>query len=82
MVLLYLSTRKYVLSSMYPYMTLLGQSLGSLVVAYDAFNLLVPDVFIDTMGYAFAVAFCKFLFPSVPTGAYVHYPTKIGRAHV
>lgn len=75
MVLLYLSTRKYVLSSMYPYMTLLGQSLGSLVVAYDAFNLLVPDVFIDTMGYAFAVAFCKFLFPSVPTGAYVHYPT-------
>jgi alpha-1,2-mannosyltransferase len=60
---------------MYPYMTLLGQSLGSLVVAYDAFNLLVPDVFIDTMGYAFTLAFCKMLFPSVPTGAYVHYPT-------
>ncbi|GAQ11112.1 GDP-Man:Man(3)GlcNAc(2)-PP-Dol alpha-1,2-mannosyltransferase [Aspergillus lentulus] len=74
-VLLYLTTRKYVLSSMYPYMTLLGQSLGSLVVAYDAFNLLVPDVFIDTMGYAFTLAFCKMLFPSVPTGAYVHYPT-------
>lgn len=74
-VLLYLSTRKYVLSSMYPYMTLLGQSLGSLIVAYDAFNLLVPDVFIDTMGYAFTLAFCKLLFPSVPTGAYVHYPT-------
>lgn len=74
-VLLYLNTRKYVLSSMYPYMTLLGQSLGSLVVAYDAFNLLVPDVFIDTMGYAFTLAFCKMLFPSVPTGAYVHYPT-------
>lgn len=60
---------------MYPYMTLLGQSLGSLVVAYDAFNLLVPDIFIDTMGYAFTLAFCKMLFPSVPTGAYVHYPT-------
>ncbi|RHZ55207.1 alpha-1,2-mannosyltransferase ALG11 [Aspergillus thermomutatus] len=74
-VLLYLTTRKYVLSSMYPYMTLLGQSLGSLVVAYDAFNLLVPDVFLDTMGYAFTLAFCKMLFPSVPTGAYVHYPT-------
>lgn len=56
-------------------MTLLGQSLGSLVVAYDAFNLLVPDIFIDTMGYAFTLAFCKMLFPSVPTGAYVHYPT-------
>ena len=75
MVLLYLTTRKYVLSSMYPYMTLLGQSLGSLVVAYDAFNLLVPDIFIDTMGYAFSIAFCKLLFPGVATGAYVHYPT-------
>lgn len=74
-VLIYLSTRKYVLSSMYPYMTLLGQSLGSLVVAYDAFTLLVPDIFIDTMGYAFALGFCKLLFPAVPTGAYVHYPT-------
>ncbi|KAF9892716.1 asparagine-linked glycosylation protein [Aspergillus nanangensis] len=74
-VLLYLSTRKYVVSSMYPYMTLLGQSLGSLVVAYDAFTLLVPDIFVDTMGYAFSLAFCKLLFPSVPVGAYVHYPT-------
>ncbi|KAJ5130738.1 Glycosyl transferase family 1 [Penicillium bovifimosum] len=74
-VLLYLTTRKYVLSSSYPYMTLLGQSLGSLVVAYDAFTLLVPDVFVDTMGYAFTLALCKWLFPTVPVGAYVHYPT-------
>ncbi|GLI72241.1 asparagine-linked glycosylation protein [Penicillium ochrochloron] len=74
-VLLYLTTRKYVVASSYPHMTLLGQSLGSLVVAYDAFTLLVPDVFIDTMGYAFTLALCKWLFPSVPTGAYVHYPT-------
>ncbi|KAL2828722.1 hypothetical protein BDW59DRAFT_43168 [Aspergillus cavernicola] len=73
--LLYLTTRKYVQSTMYPYMTLLGQSLGSLAVGYDAFTLLVPDIFVDTMGYAFAVAFSKLLFPSVPTGAYVHYPT-------
>ena len=27
------------------------------------------------MGYAFTLAFCKFLFPTIPTGAYVHYPT-------
>ncbi|KAJ6141466.1 Alpha-1-2-mannosyltransferase (Alg11) [Penicillium chermesinum] len=74
-VLLYLTTRRYLLSSSYPYMTLLGQSLGSLVVAYDAFTLLVPDVFVDTMGYAFALALSKWLFPNVPTGAYVHYPT-------
>ncbi|RAO64163.1 uncharacterized protein BHQ10_000175 [Talaromyces amestolkiae] len=74
-VLLYLSTRKYVQSSMYPHFTLLGQSLGSLIVAFDAFNLLVPDIFIDTIGYAFTIALSKYLFPSVPTGAYVHYPT-------
>ncbi|KAI1948012.1 asparagine-linked glycosylation protein [Ophidiomyces ophidiicola] len=71
----YLSTRQYVLSNTYPRFTLLGQSLGSLVLAYDAFSLLVPDIFVDTMGYAFALAFSRLLFPSVPTGAYVHYPT-------
>ncbi|KAJ5583980.1 hypothetical protein N7450_006644 [Penicillium hetheringtonii] len=74
-ILLYLTTRKYVVASSYPYMTLLGQSLGSLVVGYDAFTLLVPDIFVDTMGYAFTLAMCKWLFPDVPTGAYVHYPT-------
>lgn len=45
------------------------------MLAWDAFSLLVPDIFIDTMGYAFALGFCKFLFHDVPTGAYVHYPT-------
>ncbi|KAK7720173.1 asparagine-linked glycosylation protein [Botryosphaeria dothidea] len=72
---LYLSTRHYVLSSTWPHFTLLGQSLGSLILAHDAFNLLVPDIFVDTMGYAFALALSKFYFPLVPTGAYVHYPT-------
>ena len=72
---IYLTSRNFVLANNYPYFTLLGQSLGSLILAYEAFHLLVPDIFIDTMGYAFAVAFCKYLFPSVPTAAYVHYPT-------
>ena len=61
--------------STYPHFTLLGQSLGSIVLAWDALSLLVPDVFVDTMGYAFALGFCKLLFRHVPTGAYVHYPT-------
>jgi alpha-1,2-mannosyltransferase len=34
-----------------------------------------PDIFIDTMGYAFALGLSKLLFQDVPTGAYVHYPT-------
>ncbi|KAH6695803.1 alpha-1,2-mannosyltransferase alg-11 [Plectosphaerella plurivora] len=72
---LYLSTRHLVLASTWPHFTLLGQSVGSMVMAWDAFQLLAPDIFIDTMGYAFALGLSKFLFPRVPTSAYVHYPT-------
>ena len=45
------------------------------MLAYDAYSLLVPDVFIDTMGFAFTLAFSNFCLPRIPTGAYVHYPT-------
>lgn len=69
------TTRHYVLDTTWKRFTLLGQSIGSLILAYDAFSLLVPDIFIDTMGYAFALGLCSALFPSVPTAAYVHYPT-------
>ncbi|KAL2265740.1 hypothetical protein VTJ83DRAFT_6840 [Remersonia thermophila] len=73
---LYLSTRHWVLASTWPRFTLAGQSLGSVVMAWDAFSLLVPDVFVDTMGYAFALGLAKWLFgPGLPTAAYVHYPT-------
>lgn len=72
---IYLSKRHLVLPSTWPHFTLLGQSIGSIILAYDAFSLLVPDIFIDTMGYAFAVAFAHYLFPSMSTAAYVHYPT-------
>lgn len=44
-------------------------------MAWNAFHLLVPDIFVDTMGYAFALGFSRFLFRRVPTCAYVHYPT-------
>ncbi|KAK3371193.1 glycosyltransferase family 4 protein [Lasiosphaeria ovina] len=72
---IYLSTRHWVLASTWPHFTLAGQSLGSVVLAWDAFSLLVPDIFVDTMGYAFALGLSKFLFRDVPTAAYVHYPT-------
>lgn len=72
---LYLSTRHWVLASTWPHFTLAGQSFGSIIMAWDAFSLLAPDVFVDTMGYAFALGLSKWLFSHVPTGAYVHYPT-------
>ena len=72
---LYLGKREWVQPSKWPHFTLLGQSLGSIIIGWEAFNLLVPDLFIDTMGYAFVLALSKWLFPLIPTAAYVHYPT-------
>ncbi|KAH8175480.1 glycosyl transferases group 1 domain-containing protein [Sarocladium implicatum] len=72
---LYLSKRHWVLASTWPRFTLLGQSLGSMLLLWDAYSLVVPDIFVDTMGYAFALGFSKLLFTEIPTGAYVHYPT-------
>ena len=58
----------------YPRFTLLLQSSGSIVVAHEALSRLTPDIFIDTMGYAFSTWYCKFLFPNIAVGSYVHYP--------
>ena len=53
---------------------MLLQSLGSLILAYEAISSFVPDVFIDTMGYAFTLLFVSAVL-EIPTAAYVHYPT-------
>jgi alpha-1,2-mannosyltransferase len=53
---------------------MLGQSVGSLILAYEAISSFVPDVFIDTMGYAFTLPFVSSVL-EIPTAAYVHYPT-------
>ena len=70
----YLNTRDYVVASQWPRFTLLGQALGSIIMAWDALSLITPDILLDTMGYAFSTAFIKYFFPEIPTGAYVHYP--------
>ena len=62
------------LASSYPRFTLLLQSLGSIIVAHEALYRLVPDIFIDTMGYSFSTWYCKFLFPNISIASYVHYP--------
>ncbi|KAK6334343.1 asparagine-linked glycosylation protein [Orbilia blumenaviensis] len=71
---IHLQKRHLVSSSSWPRFTLIGQSLGSVILALEAFTMLVPDVFVDSMGYAFTVLLAKKLF-GIPTGAYVHYPT-------
>lgn len=58
----------------YPYFTMLGQSLGSVILGFEALYKFVPDIYIDTMGYAFTLPLFKYL-GGCKVGCYVHYPT-------
>ncbi|XP_069691502.1 GDP-Man:Man(3)GlcNAc(2)-PP-Dol alpha-1,2-mannosyltransferase [Periplaneta americana] len=73
----YLRHRRWVEAAMYPYFTLLGQSLGSLVLGAEALAGFVPDLYIDTMGYAFTLPLFK-LIGGCHVACYVHYPTITG----
>ncbi|BGP33837.1 asparagine-linked glycosylation protein [Rhodotorula toruloides] len=72
-----LENRWLVEDSTYPRLTLLGQSIGSVLLALEGLigpEGCVPDVWIDTMGYAFAYPLVKFLC-RIPVASYTHYPT-------
>ncbi|KAJ1964488.1 asparagine-linked glycosylation protein [Dispira parvispora] len=71
----FLRKRYLVDDTTYPRFTLVGQSLGSLGLAYEALQKVVPDIFIDTMGYAFTYPLVRWLAGRIPIVAYVHYPT-------
>jgi alpha-1,2-mannosyltransferase len=70
----FLNKRKWVEAEKYPRFTLLGQSLGSVVLAIEALLKFQPDIFIDTMGYAFTYPIFYYL-GGCRVGCYVHYPT-------
>ncbi|XP_063808023.1 GDP-Man:Man(3)GlcNAc(2)-PP-Dol alpha-1,2-mannosyltransferase [Pseudophryne corroboree] len=70
----FLEKRNLVEDGFYPYFTLLGQSLGSIVVGWEALVKCVPDIYIDSMGYAFTLPLFKYL-GGCRVGCYVHYPT-------
>ncbi|OBZ71200.1 GDP-Man:Man(3)GlcNAc(2)-PP-Dol alpha-1,2-mannosyltransferase [Grifola frondosa] len=70
----FLRSRHLVEDSSWPRFTLLGQSIGSMYLAWEAMSKLIPDLFIDTMGYAFTFHIVSLL-GNIPIGAYVHYPT-------
>ncbi|KAK7097661.1 GDP-Man:Man(3)GlcNAc(2)-PP-Dol alpha-1,2-mannosyltransferase-like [Littorina saxatilis] len=70
----YLKRRGWVEAAKYPYFTLLGQSLGSLYLGWEALLSFVPDVYIDSMGYAFTIPLFRF-FGGCKVACYVHYPT-------
>lgn len=70
----YLTQRKWVEASTYPYFTILGQSIGSMLLGLEALLKLAPDIYLDTMGYAFTIPIFKYI-GGCKVGCYVHYPT-------
>ncbi len=57
----------------YPRFTLIGQTLGSIVTILEALSSFVPDVFVETVGYAAANPIAVWYGCIVIS--YVHYPT-------
>lgn len=69
----YLKKRHWVEAQCYPYFTLLGQSLGSMALGIEALIKYQPDVYIDTMGYAFTMPIFRYI-GNCKVGCYTHYP--------
>ena len=46
----FLKQRKWIEAEKYPMMTLLGQSVGSIVLGFEALLKFQPDIYLDTMG--------------------------------
>lgn len=70
---IYLKNRSWIEASKYPCFTLLGQALGSMYLGFEALQLVVPDIMIDTIGLTFAMVIFKYI-GGCRTGSYIHYP--------
>lgn len=71
-----LKKRKLLEADSWPRFTMLGQSVGTILVAIEALQQFVPRTFIDTTGCAFTLPIAKLC--GCQTAAYVHYPTISG----
>ena len=69
-----LTRRDWLEAYKYPRFTMLGQSIGSMLVGLEALYKFIPDIYIDTMGYAFTLPIFKYI-GGCEVGCYVHYPT-------
>ncbi|KAG1726222.1 glycosyltransferase family 4 protein [Suillus lakei] len=81
----FLKRRRLVEDAAWPRFTLLGQSLGSMFLAWEALSQVIPDLYIDSMDYAFTFHIVAWITKgSIPMGAYIHYPTnnqKVGHTN-
>ncbi|XP_078436209.1 UDP-Glycosyltransferase superfamily protein [Wolffia australiana] len=65
--------RKWIEERTYPRFTMIGQSLGSVYLAWEALSTLAPQFYFDTSGYAFTYPVAKLFGCKVM--CYTHYPT-------
>ncbi len=70
----YLRLRFLTLDKYYPMFTLLGQSIGSVLLAIEAFTKMIPDIYFETTGYAFTYPIFYYV-AGIPVACYTHYPT-------
>uniref|UniRef100_K7MEU9 ALG11 mannosyltransferase N-terminal domain-containing protein n=1 Tax=Glycine max TaxID=3847 RepID=K7MEU9_SOYBN len=70
-VLLY--KRKWIEETTYPHFTMIGQSLGSVYLAWEALCKFTPMYYFDTSGYAFTYPLARLFGCKVI--CYTHYPT-------
>ena len=68
-----LPNRGVLLPGRYPRFTMVGQALGSVAVAWQGLRQLLPELYVDTTGWAFPYPLVRLAGARV--AAYVHYPT-------
>ncbi|GAB2284477.1 asparagine-linked glycosylation protein [Dionaea muscipula] len=69
----HLNKRKWIEETTYPRFTMIGQSLGSVYLSWEALCKLTPSYYFDTSGYAFTYPLARIFGCKVI--CYTHYPT-------
>ncbi|MED6131058.1 asparagine-linked glycosylation protein [Stylosanthes scabra] len=69
----HLDKRKWIEETTYPHFTMIGQSLGSMYLAWEALCKFTPLYYFDTSGYAFTYPLARLFGCKVI--CYTHYPT-------
>jgi alpha-1,2-mannosyltransferase len=72
--LVYIRSRFLLEAKYYPVATMIGQSLGSMIVGFECLIRCPPDYYFDTTGAPFTYPLAKYISGCGTVLAYVHYP--------
>ena len=70
---IYLRSRCLIDAKYYSIFSVLGPSLGSIIVGFEALLRFIPDIYFDSTGFAFTYP-CFYYFANIPIVSYVHQP--------